>query len=59
MTLTVNQAVWLAAAMLTYEKFKNNKVQVYGDIALVQADIRSRAQKLTSNNVEAARISQH
>jgi len=29
------------------------------DVALVQADIQKRAQSLTDNNVESARISQH
>ncbi|MGG3927114.1 AAA family ATPase [Metabacillus fastidiosus] len=59
MNLTVNQAVWLAAAMITYERFKNNQVKSMADIALVQADIQKRAQSLTNNNVESARISQH
>jgi len=59
MNLTVNQAVWLAAAMMTYERFKNNQVKSMADIALVQADIQKRARSLTDNNVEGARISQH
>ena len=59
MNLTVNQAVWLAAAMMTYERFKNNEVKSIDDIALVQTDIRKRAQSLTDNNVDSARISQH
>lgn len=59
MNLTVNQAVWLAAAMMTYERFKNNEVKSMADIALVQADIQKRAQSLTNNNVDSARISQH
>ena len=59
MNLTVNQAVWLAAAMMTYERFKNNEVKSMADIALVQADIQKRAQSLTDSNVEGARISQH
>lgn len=59
MNLTVNQAVWLAAAAMTYERFKNNEVKSIDDIALVQTDIRERAQSLTDNNVDGARISQH
>ncbi|WP_369381534.1 AAA family ATPase [Lysinibacillus fusiformis] len=59
MNLTVNQAVWLGAAMITYEQFKNNEEKSVDDIALVQADIRERAQSLTDNNVDSARISQH
>ena len=42
MNLTVNQAVWLAAAMMTYERFKKNKVKSMEDIALVQVDIQKR-----------------
>lgn len=59
MNLNVNQAVWLAAAMMTYERFNNNEVNSIDDIALVQTDIRKRAQSLTDNNVDSARISQH
>ncbi|WP_427071280.1 McrB family protein [Lysinibacillus fusiformis] len=59
MSLTVNQAVWLAAAMMTYERFKNNQVKSMADIALVQVDIQKRAQSLTDSNVESARVSQH
>ncbi|MGE7942248.1 hypothetical protein ACQKNB_09185 [Lysinibacillus xylanilyticus] len=59
MNLSVNQAVWLAAAMMTYERFKNKEVKSIDDIALVQTDIRERAQSLTDNNVDSARISQH
>lgn len=59
MNLTVNQAVWLAAAMMTYEKFKNKQINSIADIGLLQADIQKRAQSLTDNNVESARISQH
>lgn len=59
MNLTVNQAVWLAAAMMTYERFKNYQVKLMSDIGLVQADIQKRAQSLTDSNVEGARISQH
>lgn len=59
MNLTVNQAVWLAAAMMTYERFKNDQVKSMSDIGLVQADIQKRAQILTDSNVESARISQH
>ncbi|MGE8000250.1 hypothetical protein ACQKOF_16495 [Lysinibacillus sp. NPDC093190] len=59
MNLTVNQAVWLGAAMITYERFKNNEVKSIDDIALVQTGIRKRAQSLTVNNVDSARISQH
>lgn len=36
MNLTVNQAIWLAAVMITYERFKNNQVKSMADIALVQ-----------------------
>ncbi|MEK4713571.1 McrB family protein [Sporosarcina sp. FSL K6-5500] len=59
MNLTVNQAVWLAAAMMTYERFNKNQVKSMADIALVQTDIKNRAQSLTDSNVENARISQH
>ena len=59
MNLTVNQAVWIAAAMMTYERFKNYQVKSMSDIGLVQADIKKRAQSLTVSNVEGARISQH
>lgn len=40
LNLTVNQAVWLVAAMMTYERFKNKEVKSIDDIALVQTDIR-------------------
>nr|WP_316047086.1 hypothetical protein [Planococcus glaciei] len=40
MKLTVNQAVWLAAAMMTYERFKYNQIKSVRDIALIQADIQ-------------------
>lgn len=59
MNLTVNQAVWLAAAMMTYERFKNNQVKLMADITLVQADIQKRARSLTDNNEEGASISLH
>lgn len=50
-TLTVNQAVWLAAAMMTNELFKNNEVKSRADIALVQGDIQKRAQSLPAKIV--------
>lgn len=59
LNLTVNQAVWLAAAMMTYERFKNKQVSSVKDLTLVQATIQKRAKSLTASNVESARISQH
>lgn len=59
LNLNVNQAVWVAAAMMTYERIKLNHATTIDEIALVQADIQKRAQKLTSDNVDSARISQH
>lgn len=59
MDLTVKQAVWLAAALMTYERFKDGEVKTLEDLAFLQVDIQKRAQSLTTNNVEAARISQH
>ncbi|WP_404335113.1 AAA family ATPase [Planococcus rifietoensis] len=59
MDFTVNQAVWLAAALMTYERIKKGKVKTLEELAFFQVDIQKRAQSLTANNVEAARISQH
>lgn len=59
MNLNVNQAVWVAVAVMTYELIKNDGATTTDEIALVQAEIQKRAQKLTSDNVESARISQH
>ncbi|MEK6189411.1 MAG: AAA family ATPase [Carnobacterium alterfunditum] len=59
MDLSVKQAVWLAAALMTYERFKNGEVKTLEDLAFFQVDIQKRAQSLTPTNVESARISHH
>ena len=59
MNLNVNQAVWVAAAMMTYERIIHNHARTLDEIALVQADIQKRAQQLASDHVDGTRISQH
>jgi hypothetical protein len=58
MNLSVPEAVWLATALLTYEKFKTGTVETLNEVAFKQAVIQKYAKKFTDKNVDNARISQ-
>lgn len=58
MNLSVPEAVWLATALLTYEKFKNGKIENLNEVAFKQVVIQTYAKKFTDKNVDNARISQ-
>lgn len=58
MNLSVPEAVWLATALLTYEKFKTGTVETLNEVAFKQAVIQKYAKKYTDKNVDNARISQ-
>ncbi|MBB4826430.1 hypothetical protein HNO89_003690 [Sporosarcina luteola] len=58
MNLSVPNAVWLAAAVLTYEKYKAGGMITVSDIAFKQSVIQQYATRFTDKNVDSARISQ-
>lgn len=58
LNLNINQAVWVAAAMMTYECIKHKNATTIEEITLLQADIQKRAQELTSDHVDRTKISQ-
>lgn len=58
MNYKVIEAVWLATAVMTYEKIKAGNVTSIEDLAFKQADIQKRASQFTTDNVDNARISQ-
>ena len=52
-------AVWLATAILTYEKHLNMKGKLkYTDIAFSQTEIRKLASKISAKKINSVRISQ-
>lgn len=56
---TVSQSVWIAAAILTYEKYHDVEKTTKKDMKLIQNDIVKRAQELCEDEVRNARVSQH
>ena len=55
---TVTDAIWLSAALLSYEKYKKNPKVTIEDMCFTQKEIKERAQTLTNAKIEFARISQ-
>lgn len=54
---SVSDSVWIAAALLSYEKYNTIKNPNIIDMFLKQSNIKSRAQQLTDDTVDSARIS--
>lgn len=54
---TVNEAIWIATALMAAEMYSQKSDIKRTDIYFKQADIRRRAQILTDGNVDAARVS--
>lgn len=54
---SVFDSVWIAAALMSYEKYKTIDNPNVIDMFLKQSHIRNRAQQLTDDNVDSARIS--
>lgn len=52
------ESVWLATAIMAYEVYNSNDSVTLKEMYFKQADIKRRAHQLTTNNVDAARISQ-
>lgn len=56
---TVNQSIWIAAAILTYERYYNLKKPTKEDMKLSQNDIVKRAQELCEDEVRSSRVSKY
>lgn len=56
--VSVVDAVWIAAATISYEKYKNDNCRYISDFYLSQTDIVERARLYTSKEVNSARVSQ-
>ena len=54
----VTDAIWLAAAILSYEKYKENPKATIADMYFTQKEIKKRAQTLANAEVQFARISE-
>lgn len=54
---TVIQAVWIATALMAYEKYVNNPNVKKQDVYFRNSDIVKRAQSLTEDKVDNARVS--
>lgn len=54
---SVNDAVWIAAALMSAEVYTNNPEATKSDMFFKQADIVKRAQAFTENKVDSARVS--
>lgn len=54
---SVNDSVWIAAALMTAEKYSQSNDVKATDMYFKQADIVKRAQMLANGKVEAARVS--
>ena len=54
---SVNQAVWIATAMLAFEKYNSDPNVTREDMYFKQADIVNRAQLLVKSKVDSARVS--
>ncbi|WP_019414641.1 hypothetical protein [Paenisporosarcina sp. TG20] len=57
MNYGVIESVWLATAIMTYEKLCIGENPTVIQMYFKQSDIQKRAQSLTTNNVNSARIS--
>lgn len=55
--LSVNDAVWVAAAVMSYEKYHKDGSRILPDFTFQQKTIVDRAQKYTKGTVDAARVS--
>lgn len=55
---SVNDAVWIATALMAAEKYSEKSNLKRADMYFKQSDIVRRAQTLTESKVEAARVSQ-
>ena len=55
---SVNDSVWVAAAVISYEKYHKDGCRHIIEFTLSQRDIRNRAKEIIEANVEAARTSQ-
>ncbi len=53
------EAVWLGAAILTYDKCKKKSGWNLDDICLVQADIIREAESVSGENIPSPMVSQH
>ena len=55
---SVNDSVWIAAAVLSYEKYFKDSCRVIGDFAFSIKDIQARAQQFANGNVQYPRVHQ-
>ena len=56
---TVNQSVWIAAALYAYTKCEDGKVQSEEDLCLKASQLQQLAQQYAKSDVQLARIHQH
>lgn len=56
--ISTNDSVWVAAAVISYEKYYEDGCRDITEFSLTQSAIRRRAINITGRNVEAARTSQ-
>ena len=56
--ISTNDSVWVAAAVISYEKYHEDGCRDITEFSLAQSAIRRRAINITGKNVEAARTSQ-
>ncbi|WP_051205641.1 AAA family ATPase [Butyrivibrio sp. FC2001] len=56
--ISVNDAIWIATAVIAYEKYHVEGTRSIAGYAFSQADIIRRASEYTDDNVDAARASQ-
>lgn len=56
--ISTNDSVWVAAAVISYEKYHEDGCRDIAEFSLAQSAIRRRAINITGRNVEAARTSQ-
>ena len=54
----VYDAIWIATALLTYEKYQKQTVKNSAELAFRQTEIRDAASKICNDQIEAARTSQ-
>lgn len=53
---SVEDAIWIATALLSYEVYRNNPNSTLEDYYFKQSDIKHNAQMLSDKNVEQARV---
>lgn len=56
---TVNQSIWLAAALYAYIKYQNGETDAETDFCLKAATLQEMAQSFAKSDVQIARIHQH